>query len=141
MSKGLTTVLLSALIFLLPCLSGCESTLHFDHTPPPMITCDKPWVIQADIRITPPEFYGGEIDNCNNIILHFRDASVPAFIDIPMNVVDVDRGHGRLSLRADMPPISCRSGIKYVEYYIDYLCPFNGRKYHKTQYYRVHINP
>ncbi|MDD5134222.1 MAG: hypothetical protein PHP01_02270 [Phycisphaerae bacterium] len=110
------------------------------YQPPEKIICEKSWEIKLAFYVwptDPKEKYGKLSERWKDVIIHIRDSSAGDFSTVPMVLQNVDTNIGKLYFKANMKPIPCSFGIKYVEYYIDEM--FDGH-YNRTELYRVPVS-
>ena len=136
------TVLFAVLFFLPLCISGCyfAGSIFTYHHPQNNIVCNISWEIPVEIHINPPQRIGNHPERCKDVTIHIRNSADSNFIAVPMVLENANLNRGELHWKADMKPISCDSGIEYVEYYIDYTFGYNYSKYYRTDIYRVNVS-
>ena len=126
-------------------LCGCQLTNFAGgggmyYQPPGKIICDKSWEIALAFCVwpaDPKEKYGELSERWKDVTIHIRDSSTGDFLTVPMVLQNADPKTGKSYFKADMKPIPCSFGIKYVEYYIDEM--FDGH-YNRTELYRIPVN-
>jgi hypothetical protein len=136
-----STTIMCFVLCLFPCVSGCNIAgggfVHY--RPPKEIICDKPWVITIGysvVPVDPKEKRGKLTERYKNITIHIRDSLNNNFLAVPMVIESVNPKIG-MYMKADMNPISCSSGIEYVEYYIDSVF---DRRSNSTKTYRIPVS-